>query len=220
MVLDCECADYEDDCNTCDVADVDALDAGKWQQEVEHAARRACERVEFLAEDERHFVDTDVAQYASGNRRHYAEYYRAPRLIAVQYRLVEPDHHEERNRDRVEYEPCDLPADEAPPEEPDRDYRERGHDDVGRIGHPEGLDAQQHVAQRSAACRGDEADYACAEPVEALYACETNARDRARKGADELEHAHEDFDFVRKVCHGVLRRQIVYHKCRIGAFMV
>ena len=97
MVLDCERADYEDDCNTCDVADVDALDAGKRQQEVEHAARGAGERIELLAKDKRHFVDADVAQYAACHRRHNAEDYRAPRVVAVQYRLVEPDHHEERD---------------------------------------------------------------------------------------------------------------------------
>ena len=129
-VLDRERADYEDERKTCDVADVDALDTNERQEEVEYTARGAGERVELLAEDERNFVDADVAQYAACHRRHYAEDYCAPRLVAVQYRLVEPDHHEERNRDRVEYEPCDLSADEAPPEEPDRDYRERGYDNV------------------------------------------------------------------------------------------
>ena len=33
-ILDCECADHEDDRNAGDVADVDALDADKRQQEV------------------------------------------------------------------------------------------------------------------------------------------------------------------------------------------
>ena len=97
VILDRERADYEDDCNAGDVADVDALDADEWQQEVEHAARGAGESVELLAEDERHFVDADVAQYAAGNRRDDAEDYCAPRLVAVQYRLVKPDHHEERD---------------------------------------------------------------------------------------------------------------------------
>ena len=201
VVLDRERADYEDEREPRDVADVDALDADERQQEVEHSARGAGERVELLAEDERHFVDADVAQDAASYRRHHAEDYRAPRLVAVQYRLVEPDHHEERNGDCVEDKPRDLSADEAPPEEPNRDYRERRHDDVGRIGHPERLDAEQHVSQRPAAGGGDEADHARTEPVEALYACEPHARDRARKGADELEHAHEDVDFIRKVCH-------------------
>ena len=118
-VLDCERADHEDDCNAGDVADVDALDANERQEKVEYSSRGAGERVEFLAEDERHFVDANVAQDAACDRRHHAEDYRAPWLVAVQYRLVESDHHEERDRNRVEDEPRDLPADEAPPEEPD-----------------------------------------------------------------------------------------------------
>ena len=211
VVLDRQRADREYQRDARDVAHVEALDADVRQQEEQRAARGACERVQLLAEDERHDVDADVAQHAAEHGRYHPEEDRAPpRAVAVDDRLLHADHHEDRYRDRVEDEPRYLAADEAPSEQPDRHDRDARRREVERVGQPERLHLHEHVAQRAAADGGDYADDARAEPVEALCAGQAHARHRPRERSYEFERPYED---VYSVCHvrhcGFLLRPLV-----------
>ena len=209
VVFDRKRTNDEYEHNAGDVADIEALHADKGKKEIEQASGGTGARIKFLAEDERHFIDADVAHDAAEDCRHHAQDDCAPRLITVEDRLLQANDHEKRDGDGVEEKPGDLSADEPPPEHANRNHRQRGSHQIQRIGHPKRLDAQQHVAERPAAHRSDEADYARAKPVEMLHARKAHPGNGTCKGADKFKHTYEERDFVRKVWHTYLQLSII-----------
>ena len=205
VVFDRKRTNDEYEHNAGDVADIEALHADKGKKEIEQASGGTGARIKFLAEDERHFIDADVAHDAAEDCRHHAQDDCAPRLITVEDRLLQANDHEKRDGDGVEEKPGDLSADEPPPEHANRNHRQRGSHQIQRIGHPKRLDAQQHVAERPAAHRSDEADDARAKPVEMLHAGKAHAGNGTCKGADKFKRTYEERDFVRKIWHACLR---------------
>ena len=125
VVFDRKRANDEYEHNADDVADVEALHADKGKKEIEQPSGGTCARIKLLAEDERHFVDADVAHDAAENRRHHAQDDCAPRLITVENRLVQANDHEKGDGDGVEEKPGDLSADEPPSEQAYRNNRQR-----------------------------------------------------------------------------------------------
>ena len=199
VIFDRQRSNDEDKRHAGYVANVEALHSNKWEQKIEQPAGGTCACVKFLAEDERHLVDANVSKNAAKYRRHDAQDNRAPRLIAVDDGFLQADDHEEGYGDGIEEKPGDLSADEPPPEQSYRNDRQRGRRQVERIRHPERLDAHQHVAERSAANRRDEAYDTRAKPVEMFHACKAYAGNGTRKGTDEFKRAYEKRDFIRKV---------------------
>ena len=199
VVFDRQGAYDENERHAGDVANLYALHAYEGEQEIEQSTGCAGERIELLAEYERNFIDAYVTQNAAEDGRHDAKDDRAPRMISENNCFVQPNHHEERDRDGVEYEPCNLPADEFPSEQAYRNDSQRRCREIKRIGHPERLDTRQDVAKSSAPYSRYETNNARSEPIETLHARKPNSGNGARKSAEKFKYANEDLYFVRKV---------------------
>lgn len=77
------------------------------------------------------------------------------------------------------------------------DYEQEGesrYDQVGNVLHPERGQAQQQVAQRTAADGRDESDHIGSEPVEMFGRSEPDAADGECEGTDIVEKGDEIHD--------------------------
>ena len=177
----------------------DELRGGRRQVEihteiVDQSAADAGDGVDVFAENKGYFVQQHVAQHTArrtGQRTHDDTH---PHRIADGYAFLNADDGEKSQSDGIENEEGVVEPDHvfAQP-----DYEQEGesrYDQVGNVLHPERGQAQQQVAQRTAADGRDESDHIGSEPVEMFGRSEPDAADGECEGTDIVEKGDEIHD--------------------------
>ena len=106
-------------------------------------------------------------------------------------RLVDTGHGEDGEADGVKEKPRVVLSCDARLEDDDPYQGDGGADEIDGVGHPEGGDAQQDIAHRTAAYGCGESDDVGTKPVKVFAGSEAGAGDGKGEGADEVKYLVE-----------------------------
>ena len=180
--------------------------------DIDKASGQATGGIDFLAEDEGHLVDEDVAQHTAAGTRDDAQADGSPGGHTEAQGFLDADDIEERETDTVEEEPGVVLAHQPLAESDDPDEAEETSEEVDGVLEPEGCLADEQVARGATAYGRCRADDEGAEEVEFLGSREACPRDGTCQSAYEfqdnegprdaehvaqlLEKLFDDFHFV------------------------
>jgi len=154
---------------------------------IDQTSRQTTGGIDFLAEDEGHLVDKDVAHDTATGTRDTTEYDGRPGGEAKAQRLLDTDDVEEREADAVKEEPGVVLTHQQLAEDNDPDKTEETGSEVDGVFEPErGLANHQVTDGTTTAGRGRSDDEG-SEEVELLGCCQTGTRDSARQGSYQFK---------------------------------
>ena len=191
MELDCQNA-YEDDAEGTEQGTDFNAESPLHAKQIGQTSCHAGYGIDFATEDERHFVHQHVADDTASGSRNGTHRDGYPERIPQSQRLLDADDIEERKSDGIEDEPGVVVVDDVLAEHTDCQHRQSTADEVTAVGHPERIEPEHEVTNRSATDSCCHTHNPSTEDVELLGTGQTHARDGKGKGAYELDDDERD----------------------------
>lgn len=161
--------------------------SGKHGEPVDNAAGYARRSVDVLAENQRFFVDEDVADYATQRTGDGAHEDGHPHGVVEHEGFLYADDDKQTEADGVEEKERAVESDKLLAEEDDVEQRYSRDGEIPAVDHPEGSRVEENVAQRTAADGRHKADDIGSEPVELLSRGKAYAADGKGDGSDDFD---------------------------------